>query len=94
MPPKKIIQWPRYFRSEDPRFQDCVIVFPAPGSLGTTYYTTMKRWSLVPQWKLSEMEQVPVDVEITAQCANRLQAIAFGIPKELPPFKAEPRGDE
>lgn len=84
----KKTKYPRYFRSEDTQHQDCIIVFPSEGSLGSAYYPKTKRWA-VPQWKLSDMSDAPVDIEITAQCANRFQAIAFGIPQELPPFKAD-----
>lgn len=84
MPPKKVITYPRYFQGSEPEDKTAIIVFPAEGSLGTTYYTDIKRWSSVPCWKLSEMRTAPEDIEIL-----RWQAIALGVPSELPPFKSE-----
>jgi hypothetical protein len=89
MPPKKDIIYPRYFQGSEPDYKTAVIVFPAEGSLGTTYYTDLKCWSNDTLWKLSDMHCPPEDIEIL-----RWQAIAFGVPSELPPFKAESTGLE
>ena len=79
---KKTI-YPRYFQgSENPTD---IVVFPAEGSKGTTYYTDLKRWSLCSFWSLSDMATSPEDNEIL-----RWQAIVYGVPSELPPFRAEP----
>jgi hypothetical protein len=81
MPLKKSVEYPRYFQgTEDP--QD-IICFPAEGSLGTVYYLDIKRWAHTAIWSLSEMKTPPVDAEIL-----RSQAIALGVPGELPPFKS------
>lgn len=83
MPPKKIVTYPRYFQGSLPRDKGTIVVFPAEGSLGTAYYTDLKRWSQSAIWRLSVMRVPPEDVEIL-----RWQAIALGVPSELPPFKS------
>lgn len=82
MPPKKVITYPRYFQGSDPADKTAIVVFPCEGSLGTVYYTDLKKWSSVPCWRLSEMKTAPEDIEIL-----RWQAIALGVPSELPPVK-------
>jgi hypothetical protein len=82
MPPKIITSYPRYFQGVDDK--TAFVVFPAEGSLGTGYYTDIKRWASSPNWRLCEMLIPPQDIEIL-----RWQAIALGVPSELPPFKAE-----
>jgi hypothetical protein len=80
MPPKT---YPRYFRGTEHPFTNDIVVFPAEGSLGTVYYIDHECWSY-PSWTLNDMKSAPVDVEIL-----RWEAIALGVPSELPPFKAE-----
>jgi hypothetical protein len=82
MPPK-IVPYPRYFRGTEKPFDNDIVVFPAEGSLGTTYFLDIKRWASKPSWALSEMKAAPADEEIL-----RWEAIALGVPSKLPPFKA------
>jgi hypothetical protein len=89
MPPKKDIIYPRYFQSSDPQDRTTFIVFPSEGSLGTSYYTDLKRWANLPAWRLSEMRIAPEDIEVL-----RWQAIALGVPSELPPFRSEEYTDK
>lgn len=84
MPPKKIT-YPRYFRPVDPENRDRVIVFPSEGSMGTAYFTDLKRWASDAIWTLHDMSIPPVDEEIV-----RWQAVALGVPSKLPKFRAEP----
>lgn len=87
MPPKKKIEYPRYFRSTDLAFRSCVIVFPAEGSMGTAYFADIGQWASDPIWTLADMSQAPEDIEIV-----RWQAVALGVPVNKPPrFKAEPK---
>jgi hypothetical protein len=74
--------YPRYFRGTEKEHKNDIVCFPSEGSLGTVYYLDLRLWSTKANWTLSEMNIPPVDEEIV-----RWQAIALGVPSELPPFK-------